>query len=54
MRVPSGAPDAVSVMLWRWPPFVSGGRRVVTVEVEDAEFQSVIAKARAPVSTDWD
>src|SRR5690242_2039408 len=54
--VASGDPDSGSVILWTRRPFVSGGRRVLTVEVaEDDAFRRVVAKASAPVSaeSDW-
>src|SRR4029079_2276389 len=54
--VASGDPDPSSVILWTRRPFESGGRRVLTVEVAEADaFRRVVARASAPVSaeSDW-
>ena len=54
--VASGDPDDHSVVLWTRRPFDQGERRALTVEVaRDADFRSVVARARAPVlaAADW-
>ena len=54
--VASGDPDEHSVVLWTRRPFDTGTRRALTVEVAlDADFQRVVATARAPVlaAADW-
>ena len=54
--VASGDPDDHSVVLWTRRPFDHGERRTLTVEVaRDADFRSVVAKARLPVlaAADW-
>ena len=54
--VASGDPDDHSVVLWTRRPFDKGERQALTVEVaRDADFRSVVAKARTPVlaAADW-
>ena len=54
--VASGDPDDHSVVLWTRRPFDQGERQALTVEVaRDADFRSVVARARAPVlaAADW-
>ena len=54
--VASGDPDDHSVVLWTRRPFDQGERHALTVEVaRDADFRSVVARARAPVlaAADW-
>ena len=53
--VASGDPDPHSVLLWTRRPFEGGARRLLTVEVaEDEAFRRVIARAKAPVTSDSD
>jgi len=54
--VASGDPDDHSVVLWTRRPFAQGERQTLTVEVaRDANFRSVVARARTPVlaAADW-
>src|ERR1700679_2393566 len=54
--VASGDPDDHSVVLWTRRPFDQGERHALTVEVaQDADFRSVVARARAQVlaAADW-
>jgi alkaline phosphatase D len=54
--VASGDPDDHSVVLWTRRPFDQGERHELIVEVaRDADFRSVVARARAPVlaAADW-